>query len=114
MHPSFCLIPSGPRKQATPRPHLWDSSPGSRAVPKVEGRTIEQPDRMGWAMLQHEVARDALGGVEHSGVLRLIPGQRSSGGFDSPSACTSAQVHAANTCAPVRLWPEDTDGLDFQ
>lgn len=40
-------------------------------------------------------------GLNGTGVLRLIPGQRSSGAFDSPSACTSAQVHAANTCAPV-------------
>lgn len=40
-------------------------------------------------------------GLNGTGVLRLIPGQRSSGGFDSPSACTIAQVHAANTCAPV-------------
>lgn len=40
-------------------------------------------------------------GLNGTGVLRLIPGQRSSSAFDSPSACTSAQVHAANTCAPV-------------
>lgn len=40
-------------------------------------------------------------GLNGTGVLQLIPGQRSLGGFDSPSTCANAQVHAANTCAPV-------------
>lgn len=56
MHPSFCLIPSGPRKQATPRPHLWDSSPGSLAVPKVRVSDVAH-----WLTLPLGRAADLMG-----------------------------------------------------